>query len=256
MSDKDFPSLPSGLPSGRLIAPNPNFTEDADRKVLWVSDEELPGLGELWCRLYDERARTGLYPLLLDTLQGEPGRPWHEGELGFIPVKAIDALDVDETLCGFLDRYTEFPGWPYPAGWPGLAASGTGAADPDEHARATVRQRTERSAWLLGLVPAARGADALTLSGWDGPVNHAGDTAAISAVVRSWEDRFGARVTAVGYAELYLSVAAPPTALEHARGVAAEHFVFCPDNIWQGGTDFEKYAAGLVRATEWRFWWD
>jgi Domain of unknown function (DUF4253) len=52
--------------------------------------------------------------------------------------------------------------------------------------------------------------------------------------MRSWEDRFGARVIGVGFADLYVSVAAPPATLDEALPVAAEHFAFCPDNIWQG----------------------
>lgn len=60
------------------------------------------------------------------------------------------------------------------------------------------------------------------------------DTAECSAVVRDWEHRFGARVVAVGFSTLHLSVASPPVEEHEALLVAAEHFAFCPDNIWQG----------------------
>ncbi|MFD0855438.1 DUF4253 domain-containing protein, partial [Actinomadura adrarensis] len=110
--------------------------------------------------------------------------------------------------------------------------------------------------WLLGLVPAARGADTLTVAGWDGPCNHTNYTQEISAVVRSWEDRFGARVVAVGFDVLMLSVAAPPETYKHALHVAAEHLAFCPDNIRQGVGTLEEYAKGLVGADNWSFWWD
>ncbi|QKV93623.1 DUF4253 domain-containing protein [Streptomyces sp. NA02950] len=82
--------------------------------------------------------------------------------------------------------------------------------------------------------PAASGAEALTAAGWSGPANYDNDTAKFSAIVGDWENRFGARVVAVGFSPLHLSVAAPPTAEEDALLVAAEHFAFCPDNIWQG----------------------
>ncbi|MEU9144269.1 DUF4253 domain-containing protein [Streptomyces sp. NPDC048349] len=109
----------------------------------------------------------------------------------------------------------------------------------------------------LALVRADRGADVPTAMGWLGPTNHENDTALLSAVLRSWEDRFGARVVALGFDELHLSVAAPPRTLAQALPVAAEHFAFCPDNVWQGSGTVRAYAEEAVAsATHWAFWWD
>ncbi|MFE1203676.1 DUF4253 domain-containing protein [Streptomyces sp. NPDC058762] len=55
-----------------------------------------------------------------------------------------------------------------------------------------------------------------------GPCNYDA-TAKFSTVVRDWEHRFGARVVAVGFATLRLSVAAPPADERAALLVAAEH---------------------------------
>jgi hypothetical protein len=58
---------------------------------------------------------------------------------------------------------------------------------------------------------------------------------------------------------LQLSVAAPPTTLDEALLIAAEHFAFCPDNIWQGYEDarsIQEYAEKLVGQESWIFWWD
>lgn len=109
----------------------------------------------------------------------------------------------------------------------------------------------------LGLVLSTRGADALAEVGWSGPANYDNDTASFSAVVRDWEDRFGARVVAVGFATLHLSVAEPPRTLQNALIVAAEHFAFCPDTIWQGRhQSLEAYAEDLIDLNCWEFWWD
>ena len=109
----------------------------------------------------------------------------------------------------------------------------------------------------LGLVAAARGADSIAAAGWQGPANYENDRAKLSAVLRSWEDRFATRVIGVGFAELYLSVAAPPTDHATAVHVAAEHFAFCPDNVWQGSAPaLDAYAKLLVDAPIWSFWWD
>jgi hypothetical protein len=142
--------------------------------------------------------------------------------------------------------------------WPGLAAPQPAGNDPDLHANECVSlMLTHKPRLRLGLVATARGADSITAAGWSGPVNYDSDTAKLSTVLRSWENRFATRVIGVGFAELYLSVAAPPTDHAVALNIAAEHFAFCPDNIWQGGTpDLTSYAGQLIDAPIWSFWWD
>ncbi|MFI5524237.1 DUF4253 domain-containing protein [Streptomyces platensis] len=98
----------------------------------------------------------------------------------------------------------------------------------------------------------------MTAAGWAGPCNYDNDTAKFSAVARDWEHRFGARVVAVGFRTLHLSVAAPPVDEHHALLVAAEHFAFCPDTIWQGSSPYTltAYAERITGAHHWDFWWD
>jgi hypothetical protein len=270
-NESPFAELPDELPPGVLVEPDPDFLDQDEwtgRDFLWVSDELLDDAGELWARLFERRTETGLYPLLLDTLEGDPGRPWHDGELCPTPVGTIDLLTADGVLRRFWDQMAPEPEDDDDGGvedevddltsgpWPGLAASGESDRDPDAAARRLAVAYASGQSRLLGLVPATRGADTLTIAGWDGPCNHTNHTQEISAVVRSWEDRFGARVVAVGFDVLELSVAAPPETYDHALDVAAEHLAFCPDNIWQGAGTLEEYAKGLVGADRWSFWWD
>jgi hypothetical protein len=51
----------------------------------------------------------------------------------------------------------------------------------------------------IGLVPADRPADVLPLIGWKGAVNGFATPLPIAAVLRLWEDRFGARLLEVGF---------------------------------------------------------
>lgn len=253
-------SLPDGLPPGRLIVPDLDFADDmwAGRPVMWVSDGPVPDAAEQWRRLFDAHRKTGLYPLLLETLPGDADRPWHAGELSPRSIGAVDALTADGVLRRFWAEVTEDgedgAGLPYRS-WPGPAARGAGLVDPDEVAREHAG-RLAAEGVLIGLVPAERSADTPAACGWDGPCNHTGHPQEISAVLRSWEDRFGARVVKLGFDTLSLSVAEPPTTIGHARHLAAEHHAFCPDNIWQGGVTFEEYALGLIGSAHWPFWWD
>jgi hypothetical protein len=245
-----------------MIVPDLDFADDmwAERPVMWVSDEPVPDAVEQWRRLSDDHPKTGLYPVLLQSLPDDPTRPWHAGELSPRSVGAVDALTADGVLRRLWAEVTEDDDDDGAAGpalppWPGPAPRGGGLADPDEVAREHVRCLGAENV-LLGLVPAARGADTPAACGWDGPCNHTGHPQEISAVLRSWEDRFGVRVVRMGFDTLSLSVAAPPTTMEHARHIAAEHHAFCPDTIWQGEATFEEYATGLLGSAHWSFWWD
>ncbi|MET7418943.1 DUF4253 domain-containing protein [Dactylosporangium sp. NPDC005555] len=236
------------LPAGRHIRPD---LDDDEPAVLWLSKTSPPP--GLWEELRAAHSVTGLWPLLLTHLDGDPARPWVEGEL--LPDDMSDPATHDPAA--LLSAW-----WAASAagqdGWPGLAPAsvtvhpGEADATADREAAALLASRRP---WRLGLAAAGRGADALAVIGWDGPVNHAGDTAHISAVLRSWEERFGVRVVGVGFAELFLSVAAPPATADEAVAVAAEHFAFCPDNVWSHD-GLPGYAATLVGAPAWHFWWD
>jgi hypothetical protein len=75
-------------------------------------------------------------------------------------------------------------------------------------------------------------------------------------MLRSWEDRFGARVVAFHGAWIYVSVARPPRTAAHAAHVALEHVLTGADNVNEGWPPFSDYAASLIGARLWSFWWD
>jgi hypothetical protein len=249
-------SLSVPLPAGRALSSEED--EDGDRPALWLSDGPAPG--GLWARLRAEHARSGLWPLLLDALDdhAEDYRPWASGEFAPSEMSSPDEHDPATLLADWWTRYADDPTTaPHGRRWPGLAPTPGATGDPDRIADGLADHLlAEHGSMRLGLVTADRGADALTVVGWWGPANHTGDTAEISAVLRGWEDRFGARVVGVGFSTLLLSVAAPPTTPEAALAVAAEHFAFCPDNIWQGVSPLSAYAERLLGDHSWTFWWD
>ncbi|MGV9313636.1 DUF4253 domain-containing protein [Streptomyces sp. NPDC003691] len=260
MNSESLALIDTLLPPGRTI------TADG-RPVLWLSDEPAP-LG-LWKRIRAEHPRTGLWPLLLEALdpRDDDFRPWASDELSPAEMSSPADHDPAALLARWWQEHTGSGDDPLPPAVtapfgqlpPGLAPAAPEGADPgktaDEHADFFASFRDEAR---LGLVAAASGADALAAVGWTGPVNYDGDTAKFSAVLRSWEERFGARVVAVGFATLHLSVAAPPASGEDALAIAAEHFAFCPDNILQDSRyrGLSAYAEGLVGASSWDFWWD
>ncbi|WP_308170002.1 DUF4253 domain-containing protein [Acrocarpospora catenulata] len=258
------------LPEGLLVSADPSLRNDdvvieSDAPALWMSRRPIEG--EVWAAFRAEQPRSGLWPLIL--LQDEDGRPWEDGELVPVPVTEIDKYDASAFMAqawaywaedgdgdGDLEGLRLEDLEPFRGDCPGLAPFGESGADPDDSADRCAKLFDEHHGHL-GLVAADRGADALAVMGWTGPINH-GETPPLSAMLRSWETRFGARVVAVGFDTLHVSVAAPPTTLDHALQVAAEHFAFCPDNILQGDSPYtlRAYAQQLVGRDVWGFWWD
>jgi hypothetical protein len=83
----------------------------------------------------------------------------------------------------------------------------------------------------------------------------------LSAVLRSWEDRFGAVLIEVGFDHIRMLVRRPPRTLADARAVAAELLVMC-NEFWP--IDKPGIAVGDVRGIArhsldipiWSMWWD
>ncbi|MFE0652222.1 DUF4253 domain-containing protein [Streptomyces sp. NPDC059534] len=274
-SDPTGRSLGLDLPPGALTGP-------ADDPYLWSG--RGPAGPAAWAALRPAARTAGLLPVLL-------GGEWGLDRWELMPERMSDPAghDADEVLADLWacyaasevpdeacdprvraaveDLFGEQPGYeevvaPFGAGWPGLAPAPGLRTDPDRAAAAVAELLTEPDAWLAearpALVPARRSADIPAVIGWSGPLNHENDVARLCAVLRSWEDRFGARVVALTFDQLVVSVAAPPRTVQEAEAVAAEHFAFCPDNITQGHHDsLRAYArTALLDSPIWTFWWD
>lgn len=260
------------LPPGRLVADTPDGPWH--EPLLWMADGAAgPGA---WRSLLPARA-AGLHPVLVD-LEGAGLSRWH---LAPADMSYPGDHDAEEVLAGYWtgtaweddeaedagegqdeaeDTLGALAGEEGAAGpWPGLAPAGEPEADVDERAAEVAEglAATVLGQARIALVRARRSADVPAAIGWTGPVNFENDVARLCAVLRSWEDRFGIRVVALGFDTLTVSVAAPPRTAAEAEAVAAEHYAFCPDNVDQGCGSLEEYAAKEVLGSpRWSFWWD
>jgi hypothetical protein len=108
----------------------------------------------------------------------------------------------------------------------------------------------------VALVPVTRPADVVAATGWAGAANHAEDPSMITAVLRSWEERYGAIVVGMSIDQLYVAVRHPPAGHDAALLLAAEQRAFCVDVVDQGFGSIRALAAALDGAPAWAFWWD
>ncbi|WP_415962136.1 DUF4253 domain-containing protein [Streptomyces sp. 021-4] len=273
-----LPSLAASgldLPPGSLV----DATLDGPwhEPLLWYADG--PAAPRDWTALRAAGRRLGLLPVLVNG--GSRGQWPEEWDLCPDITTYPGDHDADDVLAGYWTEYADDEvgeadeaggaggadgdGAERSAGsWPGLAPTPEEAGeDPDEAAAGLAGVITaDPDSWLGGarmaLVPARRSADIPAAIGWSGPMNHENDVARLCAVLRSWEDRYDARVVVLGFDTMIVSVGRPPTTPEEARALAAEHYAFCPDNIDQSPPyDLDVYAEKHVLDQEvWSFWWD
>jgi hypothetical protein len=265
---------PVSLPPGRLI-------RGSDHHVAWATVDLVPRSGQVWAALAELHPHTGLVPIQLDGLlgglphDGRPDdalRPWDSGE--FIPPqdpRDADSVDVPallenlwrDSVWADVDDPEAMQRWaPFTLDWPGLASPERTPLPPAEqqHALEVVlpgMRRAHRATPTarIGLVAADRPADVLAVIGWE-PLYPRGESLLpLTAVLRSWEDRFGARLIDVGFADLRLLVQRPPRTLQAAQRLAAEQVVLTDDCI-DGARDIPNIAPRLLNGPIWTFWWD
>jgi hypothetical protein len=166
---------------------------------------------------------------------------------------AVTEEDQEETTM-FLEQAD-----PWGIQFPGLALAETTPGDTPRYDAAILGTPAAR----IGLVVAARAADVPAVIGWSGAVNNFyGDEGAVilSAMMRSWEDRFGARLFRLGFDTMDFLVERPPSSPASAQAVAAEHFSFAgTDGLYSQGVPISSIGslADLILGNPiWHFWWD
>jgi Domain of unknown function (DUF4253) len=255
------------LPSGRLLSGH--FEGET---VVWATDHPVPRSGWVWAELSALHPHTGLVPIQLDSLSGQPRRPWDNWEFS-VPEdpREADGIDVAALLeSEWRDVVAEAeddPEWrgmwaPFGPAWPGLAPAERTPLTPAQRKRGLdavlpgIRgSHGATSDARIGLVAAERPADVLAVTGWGGTDNRGDLLLPLTAVLRSWEDRFGARVIDVGFADLRLFVERPPRTRQAALLLAAEQ-VHLADDCIDGHRDVRRIAARLLNGLVWTFWWD
>jgi hypothetical protein len=256
------------LPAGGRI-----FSRARSEPVAWATAAEVPDAGLVWAAVSQSHEQTGLVPFLLAGLNNATARPWDSGELGGrADISELDHMDAASVLEGLWDGKTHVglkEDWgpdedpetvalikrlirPFSRQFPGLAPASEEQLDPAAVANVLAALSPAR----IGLVPAARPADVLPLIGWFASDQFT-NALPVAAVLRSWEDRFGATLLEVGFDKIRLLVRRPPRTAETARPIAAEQYAFSDERHHApSDDDIAGITAGLVDAPIWTFWWD
>lgn len=248
--------------SRRLIHPSSDLELPPGRvhNDLWLSAEPIAD-ASLYLACVAAYPRTGRWPVLIprDPRFELTGEDWID-DRGWLPPAGaeVDHVDAEQALASW---------WaepccegrclrPFGTTFPGLARKSPRRADPLAEAGNTGSILAARGDCRLGIVESPRPADVPAVLGWPGMRKLTEQVAATSAVLRSWEDRFGAVLISLGFDTLDLSVAAPPKSRDRALVVAAEHRAFCIGNFTEQPGSLREFATNLTGKRLWSFWWD
>jgi len=198
------------LPAGRRI-----YDEDGTELLAWVTSQPMADSGRAWLALSDAHAETGLVPVLLPdsgSEDAESAAALSGWDFGFGVPKDITLLDSMSAADVLAEDWRSAPGLEEihtssrGGGFPGLAPAGH-TPFPAVTLHGVVCALAAEQPFRLGLVAARRPADVPALTGWDGNGDGPGTAARslrISTVLRSWEDRFGARLLRMGVDDLVI----------------------------------------------------
>lgn len=98
---------PVTLPAGKTITGN-----NRSDHVAWATVDPVPGSGRVWAALSGLHSRTGLVPIQLDGLGGDPRRPWDDGEFA----EPADPREADGLDAGAVLRF-DWRAWLPPPSW-------------------------------------------------------------------------------------------------------------------------------------------
>jgi Domain of unknown function (DUF4253) len=204
-----------------------------------------------WVRLRAAHAQTGLWPFLVGPDLKDEDRQavselWYEAATEHDPMAVTRGLALD--LEAFFAQHTAELEIPDPA---------TLTVDPAALAWADREPQfgfTSRDT-VIGLIPARHGWEVPGLLSWGGAVNYDLDGAHHVAMLRSWQQRYGAELVTLTRDQIELLVAHPPRDPATMVQVAVEMLGYCPDLDVQG-TGMVAVLANEVAHRRWSFWWD
>jgi hypothetical protein len=205
-----------------------------------------------WHRLRAAHDQTGLWPFLAGMDLKEADRQtvselWYDAATEHDPTAVQRGLALD-VRAFFAEQAAELAA-PAPATL-ALDAAALAWAECEPQFAFTSRDT------VIGLIPARHGWEVPGLLSWNGGVNYDLDAALHVAVLRSWQERYGAELVTLTDDQIELLVARPPRDPTTIAQVAVELLAYCPDLDVQGTGTLGVLANEVVPHRRWSFWWD
>ena len=242
-SEARLPSGASAKVAGVTLPPG-----SAVDTEYWLSDEPVVDGEVIWQELAKAHSDTGLWPMLVRTFPGKQ-TPWSDADFyDPVDVATVDEIDVASLLGRRWNEVMLSASDKEPVG----VALGQ-LVVPSRRSAVSLSIGPQPGTHLL-LVRAARPADAIAEIGWE---TSGLGTAEASAILRSWEDRFGWFVYSVGPSSLEVRTSSTELQDDEIFALAAEIYAVSPglgeDEQWslRDFVSFDPLGEDFLY-----FWWD
>jgi hypothetical protein len=232
------------------------LTEHAHQFGATVYSFAVPGKDAVstWRKLRQSAPSLGCWPVIF----GEPKSEQRVCEIfgtkyAINPEETIRSASDGDVQKYFAARADEFPGDGVRGEWPKDAKEMTMMEFTIP--REILGQRNFHASVAIGLVPVSHSWQApavLSFGGW----NDCPDPASQVAVLRYWNEVYGAELVGLSGDVMELQPARKPSTRDEALKLAQEQYWFCTDIVEQGVGTIENLAAGLMASSVWYFWWD
>jgi hypothetical protein len=205
-----------------------------------------------WVRLRAAHAQTGLWPFLVGPDLKDADRQaitelWHDAATAPDPTAVARGLTMD--VRAFFAQRTAVREAPDPRI---ISVDPAALAWADRVPQFGFSSRDT----VIGLIQANHGYEVPGLLSWKGAVNYDLDGAHHVAVLRHWQEQFGAELVTLTGDQIELLVARPPRDPATMVQVAVELLGYCPD-LDVGDADVVAVVANeIVPHRCWSFWWD
>ena len=174
---------------------------------------------------------------------------YESGAGGDICLESVEGIDVDDWLARRVasdpEYYEEDHG-----DWPSDIDPTSAFTGPTD-----IVSGEPLTEVAIVLVPASESWHVPCLLGY-GDWNECPAPAEHSAILKRWQERYGATLVTMTQDTIELAVGRPVQTHEDALALAHEQYVYCADIVQQGTETIEGLAAALLNAPVWFFWWD
>lgn len=230
--------------------------EDSDREV-WVTDGELESshAQEVMSQLQVAFPTSGLWPMLTDggAIQGIGPVPVGE-DVGWAYDPAGPVPDAEPLLHDLWTAASPHATTILPRTWSGLVTP----AQPGDAEQ--VSPLGHPAVWShrfgrLVLVPVSRPADVVLTLG-PSAYNSRPSPEQLTAVLRSWEDRYGALPLQYSFKTLLVGIRRPPRTEAEVQAALVELFSVCPGLYDDPTLSDADVFDNLSGSREWALWWD
>lgn len=223
----------------------------------------------VWTKLREILARTGHWPVLIggddqvnnlrERVQCRPNADLHSADAvdpeGWLEQRYQQFIEEIEEF-GYRDKkpssseedkqFYGIPRGPWPQGKP---------EKKQFMIPLTLIKRKPLPKVLIALVPTVdswRLPAFLRFGGW----NECPSDEEHAAVMKYWEERFGAEVVGITNDVVEMLVKRPPSTKNEALALARQQYLYCQDIVDQGTETVDALASTLLGGNVWYFWWD